>query len=226
MTSPMDQIMRAQLAAAQTAFARRRQGLPPGPVGPPTPAPSPSPLAPTLPGQAAARAGQALGAAPAWTLSPPGHPAPAHEFNVEPIGDGSWRMYPPGVQAPPWGPQGTSPTLPTHDDMRAMGAEMRRAYGGGVPGTGTAETPEQAQARLGALPGRRVGQYRRAGLTPPPPGYHPPGWGGDDGDGGDDDGDGGDDGTGGTGGNNDNSQRPGPYVPGVPTMDDPHRGQG
>lgn len=120
----MDNLLRQQYANAQTAFARRRQGMQPMAV---------PPSAPAAPDQAA------RAAVPAWLLHPPGQPAPREHFNFEPGGDGSWRIYPPGVQAPAHGPQGTMPTMPpSYDHVQKLGNDIHRQFGQGatppVPG--------------------------------------------------------------------------------------------
>lgn len=133
----MEDIFRNQLANRRMAFANRQQGnLPATPAVPPT-----APAAMALPDQAAPQARPGVTAAPAWMMARPGQPAPADQFNYEPAGDGSWRVFPPGVQAPPQGPQGSMPTMASLEQLRGMGGAMRRLYGG---------------------------QGKRPGLTPPP----------------------------------------------------------
>jgi hypothetical protein len=190
------QQMQAQQAARAQAAAQAQAGTPVVPV-----APSP----PTLPSQAAQQATTAVTAAPAFAVSLGGHQAPHHEWQYEPQPDRSWKMYPPGVPAPPAAVHASMGRPATPGDLAAMTTKL---------------------AELSALPGRRVGQYVHAGLTPPPPpgwANRPPTGGGGGDDGGGDDGGGGD-GTGGTG--NTTETEAGPYIPGIPTMANPHRGSG
>lgn len=51
-------------------------------------------------------------------ISPPGQQASAEHFNYQPMGDGSWTMYPPGVQAPAWGPQGSFPDMASSEQLQ------------------------------------------------------------------------------------------------------------
>jgi hypothetical protein len=196
----MEDLFRNELARRRAAFAASRQ-IPM------------SPTAPTLPGTVNPAATGALGAAPGfgaprpnrpgrprlWGVSQPGVPAPIREYQYEPRPDGSFRVYPPGVQAPPGRPQTSMARAAHAGELQAMAGVLGRAFPNQPPGQPVpGETPEQAQARLSALPGRRVGQYRRAGLVPPPPpGTTPPPASGALG-----------------------SQ--GPYIPGIPTMGDPY----
>jgi hypothetical protein len=125
MATSMDDLFRQQLDNAQTAFARRQQAgalpnnqLPSGPTAPPP--------AQAMPNQT-------------WLLHPPGQPAPRQHFNFEPHGNGAWRIYPPGVQAPPHGPQGTLPVMPpSFDHLQSLGNDLDRHFGQGqsppVPG--------------------------------------------------------------------------------------------
>lgn len=87
---------------------------------PPTPPPTP-----TQPGPAAAPAQQSPMAAPnvqpsTFTLHPPGSPADSTQYNYEPQPDGSWRVYPPGVGAPPHTFQASLPRAASTADYRRM----------------------------------------------------------------------------------------------------------
>lgn len=144
MATSMDDLFRAQLDNAQTAFARRQQaGALPGNQLP----------TPGLPTQAAPRAVAATNQT--WLLHPPGQPAPRQHFNFEPHGNGAWRIYPPGVQAPPHGPQGTLPVMPpSYDHLQSLGEDLDRHFGQGAtpPVLPTQAAPRAAQA-LAAAPG-------------------------------------------------------------------------
>lgn len=117
MATSMDDLFRQQLDNAQTAFARRQQaGALPGNQLP----------SPGLPNET-------------WLLHAPGQTAPRQHFNFEPHGNGAWRIYPPGVQAPPHGPQGTLPVMPpSYDHLQSLGSDLDRHFGQGqsppVPG--------------------------------------------------------------------------------------------
>ena len=69
---------------------------------------------------------QAPGAAPAgaapmtMVMHPPGTPADPNQYNYEPEPDGAWRVYPPGVNAPPHMPQASLPRAASTADYRRM----------------------------------------------------------------------------------------------------------
>lgn len=131
MATSMDELMRSQYANAQTAFARRQQGnaLAGNPLTGPTPTTQvgTTPTAPVMP-PAQTVPNQT------WLLHPPGQPAPKQHFNFEPGHGGSWRIYPPGVQAPGHGPQGTLPVMPpSYDHLKSLGDDLDRQFGQGAP---------------------------------------------------------------------------------------------
>ena len=96
----MDDLFRTQYANAQTAYARRQQGLPPAELPPAT---------------------------VAYQLHPAGQQAPRDQYNFQPVGNGAWRIYPPGVQAPAHGPQGSHPQMPTdYTDLQRLGNDLHR----------------------------------------------------------------------------------------------------
>jgi hypothetical protein len=70
-----------------------------------------------------------------FTIHPPGTPADATQYNYEPQPDGSWRVYPPGVSAPPHTVQASLPRAASTGDY----IRMARAFGSGA-------TPPPAQA--------------------------------------------------------------------------------
>lgn len=89
------------------------------PPAPMTPAPSPAPT-PTAPGMTSSP----LAAPPVqdstFTLHPPGSPSDPTHYNYEPQADGSWRVYPPGVNAPPHTIQASMPRAASTADYRRM----------------------------------------------------------------------------------------------------------
>jgi len=62
--------------------------------------------------------------APGFTIHPPGVPTNAKEFNYEPQPDNSWKLYPPGVQAPDSAFQASMPRAATTQDLMRMRQEM------------------------------------------------------------------------------------------------------
>lgn len=67
--------------------------------------------------------------APGFTIHPPGVPSNHAEYNYEPQPDGSWKTYPPGVQAPPTAYQASMPRAATNADMMRMRQEMSQVMG-------------------------------------------------------------------------------------------------
>jgi hypothetical protein len=63
-------------------------------------------------------------AAPGFTIHPPGVPTNPREFNYEPQPDNSWKLYPPGVQAPDSAIQASMPRAATTQDLMRMRQEM------------------------------------------------------------------------------------------------------
>jgi hypothetical protein len=55
-----------------------------------------------------------------FTLHPPGSPSDPSNYNYEPQADGSWRVYPPGVGAPPHTFQASLPRAASTADYRRM----------------------------------------------------------------------------------------------------------
>jgi hypothetical protein len=53
-------------------------------------------------------------------MHPPGTPADPNQYNYEPQPDGAWRVYPPGVAAPPHQPQASLPRAASTADYRRM----------------------------------------------------------------------------------------------------------
>jgi hypothetical protein len=72
---------------------------------------------------------QAIPNAPGFTIHPPGVATGAQEYNYEPQTDGSWKTYPPGVQAPLIGWQTSMPRAATNSDMMRMQQEMAQLMG-------------------------------------------------------------------------------------------------
>jgi hypothetical protein len=93
-------------------------------------------MAPAVPASPGAPAPPAAPARPAFSVSLPGHQAPAHEWNYEPQSDRAWKIYPPGIAAHPHAPQATMPTPAGPEHLREIAM------------------------RLSQLPARRRGQVR------------------------------------------------------------------
>lgn len=55
-----------------------------------------------------------------FTMHPPGTPADPNQYNYEPQPDGAWRVYPPGVNAPPHMAQASLPRAASTADYRRM----------------------------------------------------------------------------------------------------------
>lgn len=92
--------------------------------------------APLMPIPAAAPAPQAAPVSPmaapkiqpsTFTLHPPGSPADPSHYNYEPQGDGSWRVYPPGVNAPPHTFQASLPRAASTADYQRMRQAFQQA---------------------------------------------------------------------------------------------------
>lgn len=68
--------------------------------------------------------------APGFTIHPPGVMSSSNEFNYEPQDDNSWKVYPPGVQAPPNAYQASMPQAATSPDLVRMQHELSQIIGG------------------------------------------------------------------------------------------------
>jgi hypothetical protein len=55
-----------------------------------------------------------------FTLHPPGIPADPNQYTYEPQPDGAWRVYPPGVSAPPHNAQASLPRAASTADYKRM----------------------------------------------------------------------------------------------------------
>lgn len=85
------------------------------------PAPqAPPPVAPGSMGMAAPRVQPST-----FTMHPPGTPADTHQYNYEPQADGSWRVYPPGVDAPGHTFQASLPRAASTGDYMRMSNAFR-----------------------------------------------------------------------------------------------------
>jgi hypothetical protein len=90
-------------------------------MAPQQPAPTPPPAPPVPPTTAP------MGVNPqTFTMHPPGAAADAGQYNYEPQPDGSWRVYPPGVTAPPHTHQASMPRAASTADF----IRMSRAFTG------------------------------------------------------------------------------------------------
>lgn len=132
-----------QGAPAPTANA---VGLPPQtPPQPPQAPPMPPPAPPSPP---MAQMGSPMQAPPGinpqtFTMSPAGSAADAGHYNYEPQPDGSWRVYPPGVAAPPHTFQASMPRAASTGDY----IRMAKSFSGGPPQpAGQAQFPQPMQA--------------------------------------------------------------------------------
>jgi hypothetical protein len=67
---------------------------------------------------------------PGFTIHPPGIMSSSNEFNYEPQDDNSWKVYPPGVQAPPNAYQASMPQAATSPDLIRMQHELNQVIGG------------------------------------------------------------------------------------------------
>jgi hypothetical protein len=115
--------------AQQTARAQTANLSQPPPVGVPRSASTSSPL-----------------------LSAAGQQAPTEAYNYQPMGDGSWTMHPPGVDAPLYGVQGSFPDMASAEQLQGLGGALKRQFG-------TQPTTTAAPAPAPASPGA-------AGTTP------------------------------------------------------------
>lgn len=65
-----------------------------------------------------------------FTLHPPGAPADPNQYNYEPQPDGSWRVYPPGVSAPPHTASASLPRAASTGDYIRLSNAFRQAAPG------------------------------------------------------------------------------------------------
>lgn len=79
------------------------------------------------------------------TMHGPGQQADANHYNYEPQSDGSWKVYPPGVNAPPGTQQASMPRAASTADYR----RMRQAF---QMQTQTPPNPSASAAPIGPLP--------------------------------------------------------------------------
>ena len=107
--APLAQTPAVQAAGAVMAAGAVPQAPQPPAMPAPTPPQGPSPYA--APQQAAPMT---------MTMHPPGTPADPNQYNYEPQPDGAWRVYPPGVAAPPHQPQASMPRAASTADYRRM----------------------------------------------------------------------------------------------------------
>jgi len=78
-----------------------------------------------------------------FTVSPAGSAADSGQYNYEPQPDGSWRVYPPGVAAPPHTIQASMPRAASTADY----IRMSQAFSAGPPQpSGQAQYPQPMQA--------------------------------------------------------------------------------
>lgn len=62
-------------------------------------------------------------------ISAPGQAAPPEHYNYQPMGDGSWTMHPPGVDAPLYGVQGSFPDMASAEQLQGLGSALKRQFG-------------------------------------------------------------------------------------------------
>lgn len=62
--------------------------------------------------------------APGFTIHPPGVPSNSDEYNYEPQPDNSWKVYTPGVAAPPTAYQASMPSAASNSDLMRMRQEL------------------------------------------------------------------------------------------------------
>jgi hypothetical protein len=62
-------------------------------------------------------------------ISAAGQKAPIDNFNYEPMGDGSWTMTPPGVEASQFGVQGSFPDMASAEQLQGLGSALKRQFG-------------------------------------------------------------------------------------------------
>jgi hypothetical protein len=77
-----------------------------------------------------------------FTMHPPGSSADVAQYNYEPQPDGSWRVYPPGVGAPPHTFQASLPRAASTGDF----IRMSQAFRGGSQAPGPTGYPQPMQA--------------------------------------------------------------------------------
>jgi hypothetical protein len=128
----------------QAAPTSNTAGLPPQA---PNPANQPAPVPPGPPTPPMGSMTSPMTAPPVnpqtFTVSPPGSAADSQHYNYEPQPDGSWRVYPPGVPAPPHTVQASMPRAASTADY----IRMANAFGAGPPApTGQAQFPQPMQA--------------------------------------------------------------------------------
>jgi hypothetical protein len=92
---------------------------------PRTTTPQPTPPSQGTPGLDASK----QTSAPGFTLHPPGVAASQNEYNYEPQADSSWKMYPPGVQAPANTLQASMPQAADTADLARMSQEISNIAG-------------------------------------------------------------------------------------------------
>jgi hypothetical protein len=90
-----------------------------------SPAPTPAPITSSTVGASTAALNPSPMAAPSvqpstFTLHPPGIPADPNQYTYEPQPDGAWRVYPPGVSAPPHNAQASLPRAASTADYKRM----------------------------------------------------------------------------------------------------------
>lgn len=81
------------------------------------------------------------------TFHPPGEPADPMHYNYEPQPDGAWRVYPPGVQAPPHLQQASLPRAASTADYRRMQQAFQQ------PQMQPNANPQQPAAPMAPIPG-------------------------------------------------------------------------
>lgn len=108
------QAMQGPQPAPMGQMPGMQQSQGPGPLPPPA---TPNPMA-------APRVQPAT-----FTIHPPGTPSDPTHYNYEPQPDGAWRVYPPGVAAPPHALQASMPKAASSADY----ARMRQAFEQGFP---------------------------------------------------------------------------------------------
>jgi hypothetical protein len=90
-------------------------GRPPAQQMQPPPQPQVQAPGPAQPGMAAPAVQPST-----FTLHPPGTPPDPNQYNYEPQPDGAWRVYPPGIPAPPHALQASLPRAASTADYRRM----------------------------------------------------------------------------------------------------------
>jgi hypothetical protein len=110
----------AQTPAVQAAGAVMAAGLVPSTQNPGMPTQGLAPMPPQPPQGPSPYAAPAQAAPTTMVMHPPGTPADPNQYNYEPQPDGAWRVYPPGVAAPPHQPQASMPRAASTADYRRM----------------------------------------------------------------------------------------------------------